>query len=216
MGRLPRSETTKRWRQLARNHVDMERGTYPWPDGRAHRNRDGEPQVIFVELLRSVDYNPKYSVDGKSVFEHPTYAKIYAAEKARRDMVFSKELAKKAPVYTEIAERMRSEVLRRVRDEADLMESELLLRALPVVEKLAAEAEGRKPPEKKSGRIENLMIAINNKIPDDQRRGLLAEIEGVLDEKLDSVRAAIGIGGDEIIDADYEVDERSPRPARAG
>lgn len=85
MPQISRRETKKNLRAMARAQVDMERGTYVWPDGRAPVDANGTPIVEKNELIRVGGYSTTAASHGRKWFEDPYFERHVQLERDRRD-----------------------------------------------------------------------------------------------------------------------------------
>jgi len=146
MATLPRKETERRLKLMAKTLVDMENGLYQWPDGRKPTRPDGSPVVSKAELIRVAGYKDTHSGRAYAAwFNDPYFKRQYALEKARREAAIP-AIRDEGPInLLLLGRRMVDELLLRLKHDPDSVSSSQLLQFAPqfIDKGLEIEARGR-------------------------------------------------------------------------
>jgi len=221
MGRVPRHETKRRLRLMAKATVDMERGIYEWPDGRKPVKANGEAVVERKELLRVGGYSEHYRLSGSILFSDPYYQRQCAYLRARMDKmlpaVFDEDgidperiLGLGLLMFTELEKRVQADIVRGPEDHEKVTTAQLLQHSpafLKLGLELRARAEGREKPGAQHLHLD-LGDTVVNMRPEERDR--LAETQqAYASARMDQLRAVIDAvsgreeaGDDDVIDAE--------------
>lgn len=150
---LSKRETRRRLRMMAKAQVDMERGLYVWPDGRAPVTVTGEPVIEKKELMRLAGYSPASHDGGSKWFEDAYFLRHCQLERDKRDGKLP-EIARRESVDGTRVLRMGKKMLdlmeRRLEADPDSFSNTQLLQYTSMYIRhgleMIAKYEGREPP----------------------------------------------------------------------
>jgi len=203
MGRLPRSETKARLRVMARTTVDMERGTYEWPDDRPRVRPDGTPVVDKREILRVAGYDPKGG-GGKLLFDDPYYLRQCAYQRAKRDNYLPSVIEEDGvdpervlnlgvSMFLELEKRIAQDAIRGPDVKPNVTTNQLLVHS-PAFIKLGLELRAREEGARESPKLGHLHVSLGDTIvgldPKDRERYLEGEQQRQT-TRMDTLRAII-------------------------
>jgi hypothetical protein len=189
MAQLKRAEKDRRLKAMAKAYVDMKRGIYPWVDRVPPVDKEGNPKVVMAELLRVGDYSPAYA-QGPQIFKSAEFQSALNQEIARRDTRVGQELSKSLPALEELRKLVQDELLVRFRTSPENIPTDLILKALPVIEKLVAEAKAQGGPEKKKKfDVQTLIVNLHGKVPEGNLSDVVNETAAVFNDKLAQLKS---------------------------
>jgi hypothetical protein len=165
---------------MAKATVDMERGVYPWPDGRKPFRQDGTPIVVKAEICRAAGYNGDSNQRNQEKwFNDPFYLQQVALERARRDVNLQQIMAAEENLPLAIAKGLYELAIRRILTDPEAVSvSEAIAIATPLhkygLELLAAEEEQLRRPRIDAGEFTDGTLY---DMTDEQREQALALVK---------------------------------------
>lgn len=199
MGILGRKETERRLRVMARSMVDMERGIYPWPDGRKPLRPNGTPVISKAEVARSAGYSGTSNARNMETwFEDPYYLRELEKERARREVNMAEIVQFEENLPLAIAHGLFAELLVRLEHDPASISTNNILTFAPQLHKYGLElavkmgaAGEEKVIEAKVDRFNQHVGATVFEMNPTERAGLVASTQEASEARMAAVRAAV-------------------------